>query len=125
MDEPVISEATHQLAAMMVETVDQLRDGLSAVGLDGLAAKLSEPFWSMSRNDQVALLAEVSAQLQSRVPGGCRGTSTAAAGVAFDRTPWIAFSGETKAVEDWLSLPLVVPPFQRFESPRTDGGPTP
>lgn len=48
----------------MVEAVDVLRAGLSAVGLDELAASLSTAFWSMRRADQSAVLTEAAAELR-------------------------------------------------------------
>lgn len=96
VDETVTPEAAHQLAVMLVETVGQLRDGLSAIDLDELAARLSGTFWSMSRNDQVALLAEATAELRRHVPASGAGLASAP-GVIFD------LGDDLAGAERWLS----------------------
>jgi hypothetical protein len=53
--------------AVTIKAVGALRAGLSSVGLHELAAKLSDPFWSMRRDDQGVLLGELAAELR-RVP---------------------------------------------------------
>lgn len=67
VDETGLPAVPQESNATMIKAVGVLRAGLRSVGLHELAAKLSDSFWSMRRDDQGVLLVEVAAELR-RVP---------------------------------------------------------